>query len=101
MKILLNSKELNKKLQILSSVISTSNTLPAIDNFLFEVEDNELKVTATDLENTMSTTILVEAQGSASVLVESKILTEALKTFADQPLVFTINENNTIEISSE
>lgn len=101
MKITLNSKELNKKLQFLSGIISSSNTLPVLDNFLFEIIENELKITATDLENTMSTIIPVEAQGSASVLVESKILTEALKTFADQPLVFTINENNTIEISSD
>lgn len=100
MKILVNSKELNKKLQTLSGVIGTSNTLPVIDNFLFEVDNNVLKITATDLENTMSTTISVESEGSVSILVESKILTEALKTFADQPLVFTINENNTVEISS-
>ncbi|MBC7750062.1 MAG: DNA polymerase III subunit beta [Methylotenera sp.] len=101
MKITLNSKELNKKLQLLSGVINNSNAMPVLDNFLFEIDEKELKITATDLETTMSTTMVIDSQGKASVLIESKILTEALKTFADQPLVFTINENNTIEISSE
>lgn len=101
MKILINSKELNKKLQTLSGVISTGNTMSVIENFLFEINDNELKITATDLETTISATMVIDSEVKASVLVESKILTEALKTFADQPLVFTINKNSNIEISSD
>ena len=101
MKITVSSSELSKRLQFLSGVINSSNTLPILDNFLFEIENDELKITSSDLETTMSTTMEVEFKGKASVAVPAKLLIEVLKTFPEQPLVFNINTNNTIEIVSE
>lgn len=100
MKITLSSTELLKKLNFLGAVIANSNTMPILDNFLFELDNNELKITASDLETTMSTTMEVYFQGKSSVAIPAKLLIEVLKTFSDQPLVFTTQENNTIEISS-
>lgn len=100
MKITLSSTELLKKLNFLGAVIANSNTMPILDNFLFELDNNQLKITASDLETTMSTTMEVDFQGKSSVAIPAKLLIEVLKTFSDQPLVFTTQENNTIEISS-
>jgi DNA polymerase III subunit beta len=101
MKITLNSKELNKRLQFLGGIIGTNNTLPILDNFLFEIDNKELKITASDLETTISTAIVIDADFKKAIAVPAKLLIEILKTFAEQPLVFTIKENNTIEISSD
>lgn len=100
MKITLSSTELLKKLNFLGAVISNSNSMPILDNFLFEIENGQLKITASDLETTMSTTIDVDFEGKASVAIPAKLLIEVLKTFSEQPLIFTTQENNTIEISS-
>lgn len=100
MKITLSSTELFRKLQFLSGVINSSNTMPILDNFLFEIENNQLKITASDLETTMSTTMVVEFSDKVSVAIPAKLLIEVLKTFSEQPLIFTINDNNIIEISS-
>lgn len=100
MKITLSSTELLKKLNFLGGVISNSNTMPILDNFLFEMENGQLKITASDLETTMSTTMDVDFEGKASVAIPAKLLIEVLKTFSEQPLIFTTQENNTIEISS-
>jgi DNA polymerase-3 subunit beta len=100
MKITLSSGELLKKLNFLGGIIANNNTMPILDNFLFEIENSQLKITASDLETTMSTTIAVEFTGSISVAISARMLIEVLKTFSEQPLVFTIKENNTIEISS-
>lgn len=100
MKITLSSTELLKKLNFLGAVISNSNSMPILDNFLFEIENGQLKITASDLETTMSTTIDVDFEGKASVAIPVKLLIEVLKTFSEQPLTFTTQENNTIEISS-
>ena len=54
MKFIVSSTYLLKQLQILGGVINSSNTLPILDNFLFELEDGELTVSASDLETTMS-----------------------------------------------
>ena len=100
MKITLSSTELLKKLNFLGAVISNSNSMPILDNFLFEIENGQLKITASDLETTISTTIEVDFEGKASVAIPAKLLIELLKTFSEQPLTFTTQENNTIEISS-
>ncbi|MNK22278.1 DNA polymerase III subunit beta [compost metagenome] len=100
MKFIVSSSYLLKQLQVLGSVINSSNTLPILDNFLFELDNTELKVSASDLETTMSATLEIDSESKGSVAVPAKLLLETLKTFPEQPLTFTVEDNNTIEISS-
>lgn len=100
MKFIVSSSYLLKQLQVLGSVISSSNSLAILDNFLFQLEQNRLTVSATDLETTMSATLEIDSTSEGSVAVPAKLLLEILKTFPEQPLTFTVEENNTIEISS-
>jgi DNA polymerase-3 subunit beta len=101
MKFIVSSSQLLKQLQLLSGVINSNNTLPILDNFLFEFKDDELKITASDLETTMSAVIEVGADETGSIAIPAKLLLETLKTFPEQPLTFTVEENHIIEISSE
>jgi len=100
MKFIVSSSYLLKQLQVLGSVINSSNTLPILDNFLFELDNTELKVSASDLETTMSAILEIDSDSKGSVAVPAKLLLETLKTFPEQPLTFTVEDNNTIEISS-
>jgi DNA polymerase-3 subunit beta len=100
MKFIVSSSQLLKQLQVLSGVINSSNTLPILDNFLFELNQNELKISASDLETTMSTSIEVESESEGSAAISSRILLDTLKTFPNQPLTFKTEGNSTIEISS-
>ena len=100
MKFIVSSSYLLKQLQVLGGVINNSNTLPILDNFLFELEHSKLTVSASDLETTMASTLEVESDSEGSVAIPAKLLLETLKTFPEQPLTFVIEENNTIEISS-
>ncbi len=100
MKFIVSSSQLLKQLQILGGVINSNNTLPILDNFLFELDNNQLKISASDLETTMSTTIDVESDEISAIAVPAKLLLDILKTFPDQPLTFKVEDNNTIEISS-
>lgn len=101
MKFIVSSSQLLKQLQILGGVINSNNTLPILDNFLFEFENDELKISASDLETTMSAIIEVGADESGSIAIPAKLLLDTLKTFPEQPLTFTVEENNIIEISSD
>ena len=100
MKFIVSSSYLLKQLQVLGNVINSSNTLPILDNFLFDLDHNVLTVSASDLETTMSATLEIDSESKGSVAVPAKLLLEILKTFPEQPLTFTVEENNTIEISS-
>lgn len=100
MKFIVSSSYLLKQLQVLGSVINNSNTLPILDNFLFELDNNSLKVSASDLETTMTASLEIDSTSTGSVALPAKLLLETLKTFPEQPLTFTVEDNNTVEISS-
>ncbi|WP_159024075.1 DNA polymerase III subunit beta [Formosa sp. L2A11] len=100
MKFIVSSTYLLKQLQVLGGVINSSNTLPILDNFLFELSSSKLIVSASDLETTMSSTLEVESESEGSVAIPARLLLDTLKTFPEQPLTFIIEDNNTIEISS-
>ena len=102
MKFIVNSSTLLKELQKLNGVISTSNTLPILDNFLFEIEDGKIMIIASDLETTMISEITTESSSNGQITIPSKILIDTLKTFSNQPLTFLVDEDTKgIEISSE
>ncbi len=100
MKFIVSSTYLLKQLQVLGGVINNSNTLPILDNFLFELQQSKLTVSASDLETTMSAVLDVESDNEGSVAIPARLLLDTLKTFPEQPLTFVIEENNTVEISS-
>jgi len=100
MKFIVSSTYLLKQLQVLGGVINNSNTLPILDNFLFELDQSKLTVSASDLETTMSSVIDVESDNGGSVAIPARLLLDTLKTFPEQPLTFVVEDNNTIEISS-
>jgi DNA polymerase-3 subunit beta len=101
MKFIVSSSQLLKQLQVLGGVINSNNTLPILDNFLFELSENQLKVSASDLETTMSSVVDVESDSEGSIAVSARLLLDTLKTFPDQPLTFKTEGESTIEISSD
>uniref|UniRef100_UPI00404A8826 DNA polymerase III subunit beta n=1 Tax=Flavobacterium sp. TaxID=239 RepID=UPI00404A8826 len=100
MNFIVSSTYLLKQLQVLGSVINNNNALPILDNFLFELNENELTVSASDLETTMSATLNIDSTSQGSLAIPAKLLLEILKSFPEQPLTFTVQDNATIEISS-
>lgn len=100
MKFIVSSTYLLKQLQVLGGVINNSNTLPILDNFLFDLKKKELTVSASDLESTMSSVLEVESDSEGTIAVPARLLLDTLKTFPEQPLTFVVEDNNTVEISS-
>ncbi len=95
MKFVVSSADMLSHLQAVSRVISSKNTLPILDNFLFSLENRELVITASDLESTMTTRMPIEnSEGKGSVAVPARLLTDTLKEIADQPLTFDISTEN-------
>ena len=100
MKFITSSSLLLKNIQTLGGILNTNNTLPILDYFLFEISESNLKITASDLETTLSADIKIQSDNNGSIAVPAKLLIDTLKTFPEQPLTFNVLENNTIEISS-
>jgi DNA polymerase-3 subunit beta len=103
MNFVISSTALLNRLQLASKVVNSKNTLPILDNFLIKVEDDELKITASDLETTLTTSIKPDSvDGNAIVAIDSKKILEILKEFPEQPLTFQIDtESLKVDIKSE
>lgn len=102
MKFIVSSISLLKNLQAISGVLNSSNTLPILDNFLFELKDDALYVSASDLETTMTVSVpLTKADEPGSIAIPAKFLLDIMKTFPELPVTFNINPDTfQIEISA-
>lgn len=95
MKFVVSSTLLLSHLQTVGRVINSKNSMPILDNFLFSLNGNQLTITASDQETTMTTTIgLIEAEGSGLFAVSAKILLDPLRELPEQPLTFQVNDEN-------
>ena len=97
MKFIVASGELQKALQVVSGVISSSQSRPILENFLFELDNETLKVTASDGETTLITSLGVKSDDSGKLAVPAKIFQDLIKTFGDQPLTFSVKESESGE----
>jgi len=103
MNFVISSSELLSKLQVVGRVIATKNTLPILDDFLFDVTGKTLTIKASDLETTiLSRSELINVDGNGTIAVEAKRLQEIIREFSEQPLTFIIDEKNlSVEIQSQ
>jgi len=102
MKFIVNSSALLKQISSINGVITTNPVVPILENFLFEINEGALTITASDLQTSMITEMQVESKETGSIAVPAKILLETLKNLPEQPVTFSIDEETySIEISSD
>ncbi len=103
MKFVVSSTELLSHLSALSRVISSKSTMPILDNFLFQISETGITITASDLESTLITSLeLDNIQGKGSIAVPAKLFIDTLKEFPEQPLTFQIDgDSYNVEIFSD
>ena len=101
MRFTLSSTALSARLSALSRVINSKNALPILGDFVFEINDSVLYLTASDSENTMKTQMdLTESDGNGRFAIGNHDLLEAVKGFSEQPITFEVNqEQNIVKIS--
>ena len=98
MKFIVSSLKLLKNLQALSGVIGSKNTLPILDDFLFQLTENELKITTSDLDVTMTVNMVPDmVDGTGEVTIPARLLLEIMKNFPDVPITISV-DNNTLAV---
>lgn len=100
MRITLSSTALSAKLNMLSRVINSKNSMPILDCFLFQVHGDTLTVTASDSENVMQSHLqLDEADGDGEFCLNNRNILDAVKELPEQPLTLDVDlEAMTIKV---
>jgi DNA polymerase-3 subunit beta len=97
MRFTVSSTALSSKLNALSRVINSKNSLPILADFLFDIQDNVLYLTASDSENVMKTQLeLTESDGNIRFAIANHDLLEAVKGFSEQHITFDVNQQGNI-----
>ena len=95
MRFTVSSTALSSKLQALSKVINSKNSMPILECFLFEINGQQLSMTASDGENVMKSTIALDAaDADARFAVPSATVLEAMRELPEQPLQFDVDLNS-------
>ncbi len=98
MKFIVSSFKLLKSLQALGGVIGSKNTLPILDDFLFHLDENQLKITSSDLDVTMTVCLVPDrVEGTGEVTIPARLLIEIMKNFPDVPITVSV-DNNTLAV---
>ena len=102
MNFIVSSSYLLKNLSSISGVITSNPVVPILENVLFEIENGNLLITASDLQTSVMVELQVESKENGRVAIPAKILIDTLKNLPEQPVTFSIDENNyNIEINSD
>ncbi len=89
MKFTVNSIVLQRTLSKLGGVIQAKSTMPILEHLLFDVVNNTLTVTATDLGIWMTVTLEIKGQTDGKITVPAKRFTETLRSLADTDVEFS------------
>lgn len=102
MKFIVSSGALLKQLQIVGGVLNSNNTLAILDNFLFDLNQKQLTISASDLETTISATLEVDSDDEGLAAIPARLLLDGLKALPEQPVTFVLDtKNNSVEMSSD
>ncbi len=89
------SKTLYNYVSAVSKVINSKNALSILNNFLFELSDNTLTISASDLENTLTARVpVMDAEGTGKFCIDARRIVDLLKEMPDQGITFDINDDN-------
>ena len=97
MRFTVSSTALAARLSALGKVINSKNSLPILGDFLFEVVEGKLRLTASDSEVVMQTTMeLNDTDGDGRFCVGNHDLLEAVKGISEQPITFDVDQQANI-----
>ena len=93
MKFSLSKSKLNGYLQSVLQVVPTKSTLPILSNILFEALENKIKISATDLEVSITATFDCEVSKKGVAVLPGRILTDIIKELPESEVTFESTAN--------
>ena len=88
-------------IQIVQNAVSQKSSLPILSNVLLEAENNELKLTATDLDMGICATIPIQIEQAGAITVPAKKFFDIVKALPDaSEIIVSMKKNNFVTIKS-
>jgi DNA polymerase-3 subunit beta len=101
MKIQVEKSELLSLISKTQNIVEKRNTMPVLANILLEAKDGRLKVFATDLEVSLTDSILADVEQPGQVAVNAKSIFEIIRELGEGPVQLTKNANNWLSLKQK
>lgn len=101
MKFTTNSSELLRSLSRVNGVVPTKSTSPILENVLFDLLNDVLTITATDMDISLAVTMQVKGEEDGRIAVPAKRLIDTIRALSDVSITFVIDTTgNKVQIST-
>jgi len=98
MKLTISKEQMMNGLQAVQNVVSTRTTLPILSNVLLRAEGEQLQLTATDLDVTISSTVEARVDTAGGVTLPAKRIVSIVRELASLEMELEVDEKNCCSI---
>ncbi len=100
MEITVSRQDLVKELTATQSVVERKTTIPILSNFLIEVDEERLNITATDLDQAIRTSTAVKVKKAGACTIPARKLYDYIKLLPEGDISIKLLENHWVQIRS-
>ncbi len=97
----INSKVLEKLLSKIIPAVPTRTPMPILENFLFDIKDGSLTVSATDLEIALRSTLNVAANQNIKMVIPARLIYDIVRSLDDAQINFIVDSNGKLKITTD
>lgn len=88
-------------MQKVQNIITTKTALPILSNVLLEAHENNLRLTATDLDIGISCVIPVDTQEAGAITIPAKRFGDIIKELSEESITVSSKKNNLVVIDTD
>jgi len=96
-----NSKVLEKLLSKIIPAVPSRTPMPILENFLFEIKDGVLVVSATDLEIALKASMNVAAESNIKMVVPARLLYDVIRNLDETQIQFENSPNLKLKLKTD
>lgn len=101
MEVIISKEDLLKGIQTVQGAVSSKNTLPILNNILIETQNEQIKLTATDLDIAITVYIPAQIKTPGNITVPAKRFSDIIKELRATDLVqINVKKNSSVTIES-
>lgn len=96
-----NSKVLEKLLSKIIPAVPSRTPMPILENFMFEIKDGALIVSATDLEISLRASMNVAAESNIKMVVPARLLYDVVRSLEETQIHFESSPNLKLKLKTD
>lgn len=97
----INSKVLDKLLSKIIPAVPSRTPMSILENFLFDIKDGALTVSATDLEIALRSSLNVPADQNIKMVIPARLLFEIIRSLEDTQVNFSVDGNGKLKLTTD